>query len=353
LQREMGDVIKIPMHRLYDNLPTVGKTQLAQHEEDPKVNHAQVAIDVLRHASRPQEGIMSTQTTKDYQLIMKVKPGLLRHYSQVEEYLGCTYAMYNGFSYNVLQSSRFASHSYIKAIPHPHIFIAGYGKVGYGASSYPGTDAYKTEVGTRISGIGASHVFDTDFLRGLTAHRQVQRIPPIIDKMGNQLRLIFAHSYQLATLEADTLFNQSAAQVDAQNAKKDNPMLFGCKYIWGGFAIYRTDTAVWPVTVDGSTGYPVWGVTSPTKMSDFTAYSGYTTFAGMVLGMGAIFKALGKSIEFIPDDRDFKEILAVAYRSVEGYGRGDYWNDDDGTRGQYLYNDGSVVFVTNAPAPSM
>ena len=351
LERKMGDVIEIPMHRLLDNMPTVGKTQLEGHEEDPKINHCKVAIDLLRHAEKPQDGIMSTQTTKEYRLIQNVRPALLRHYSMVEEYLQATYAMYNGFSYNVLQSARFSGHATITANSHPHIYVAGQGKVSYGTSSYPGTDGYETNIGTAIDNVSESHVFDTDFLRGLKAHRDIQRIKPIISKDGNPLRLIFAHGYQIATLEADDLFNASAASVYAQSMAKDNPMLMGVKYVWGGFAIFQTDTAVWPVTV--SAGVPVWGVSSPTVLSDYQSYSTYNKFAGMVLGYNALFKAFGRNLEFKQRMADYDEIIGVAYRSVEGYARGDYWNDDDATRGQYLKNTGSAIFVTYAPAPAM
>ena len=351
LNRAMGDTIKIPMHRLLDNFPTVGKDQMAGFEEEPKINHAVVPIDIVRHAEKPQDGIMSTQTTKDYQLIKNTKPALLRHYSTVEEYQGATYGMYNGFSRNILVSSRFASHATITAISHPHVYVAGYGKVGYGAANFPGTANYETEIGTRVSGVGAGHIFDTDFLRGLKAHRNIRRIPPVIMSNGNKLHLIFAHTYQIATLEADTLFNSSAATIYAQNAMKDNPMLHGAQYVWGGFAIFPTDTAVWPCSVSG--GDVVWGVASPTVLSDYTAYSSSNTFAGFVLGSGALFKAFGSRIEFKRREDDYGEIVGIAYRSVEGYARGDFWNDDDGTRGASVINDGSAVFITYAQAPPM
>ncbi len=351
LSRKQGDTLKIPTHRLLDNFPTVGKDQLAGFEEEPKINHVVVPIDIVRHAEKPQDGIMSTQTTKDYQLLKNTKPALLRHYSTVEEYQGNTHAMYNGFSRNVLQSSRFTGHATITAISHPHVYVAGYGKVGYGSVDYPGTAAYETEIGTRISGIGASHIFDTDFLRGMKAHRNIMRIPPVIMKDGNKLRLIFAHSYQIAQLESDTLFNQSAATIYAQGAKAENPMLYGVRYVWAGFAIFETDTAVWPVTVSG--GDPVWGVTTPTKLSHYTAYSTYNKFAGFVLGPGALYKAFGTKLEFKRREDDYGEIIGIAYRSTEGYARGDSWNDDDETRGQFLINDGSALFVTFAAAPAM
>lgn len=351
LSRNMGDTIKVPMHRLLVNMPTVGKDQMAGYEEEPKINHTVAAIDIVRHAEKPQDGIMSTQTTKDYRLLMNTKPALLRHYSQVEEYLGCTYAMYNGFSYNVLNSSRFASHATITAISHPHVFVAGYGKVSYGTSNYPGTSGYEDEIGTRIGGVMASHVFNTSFLRGLKAYRNIQRIKPVIMANGNKVRLIFAHPYQIATLEADDLFNASAATLYAQQMVKDNPMLFGVKYVWAGFAIFETDTAVWPVSVSG--GDPVWGVSSPDSLDDYTAYTDYNKFAGMVLGAGALVKAFGQRFEFKRRMDDYEEIIGIAYRSVEGYARGDSWNDDDATRGQYVINDGSAIFITYAGQPAL
>jgi hypothetical protein len=258
--------------------------------------------------------------------------------------------MYNGFSYNILDSSRFASHATITQICHPNVFVAGTGKIP-NTTNYTGTDLYEAAIATAIDNLGASHIFDTDFLRGLKAYRQIQRIPPVIMKDGNKLRLIFVHPYQIATLENDDLFNTSAASIYAQSAQKDNPMLFGVKYVWAGFAIFETDSAVWPVSTSAS--YPVWGVASPDSLDDFYNYSTYTAFAGMVLGPGALFKAFGQAFEFKERVDDYDEILGIAYRSVEGYARGDYWNDDDATRGQYLVNDGSAIFITYAPAPTM
>ena len=173
---------------------------------------------------------MSTQTTKDYKLIQRSKPMLLRQYSEVEEYLGCSYAFYHGYSYNVLESNRFSGNSQnITANSHPHIFIAGKGKVSYGASNYPGTSGYETQIGTDVTAMVDTNVFDTQFLAGLKAHEQIMRIDPLILKDGNEMRLIVAHPYQIATLEADESFRQTVAQTHAVQLAKDNPLLFRCQ----------------------------------------------------------------------------------------------------------------------------
>ena len=350
LTKKQGDVMKIPMHRQLVQFPRTGRQQMAGFEEEPKVNVMQIPIDIQRHAEKPKDGTMSVQTAKELDLIKNARPALLNHYAQVEELLGCTYAMYNGFSYNILNSSRFSGHSTITAISHPNVFVAGTGKIPT-TTNYPGTAAYSQAIATAIDNIGVSHIFDTDFLRGLKSYRAIQAIPPVIMKDGNKLRLIFAHPYQIATLENDDLFNVSAASIYAQSAQRDNPMLFGVKYVWAGFAIFETDTAVWPVSTSG--GLPVWGVASPDSLDDFENYSSYTKFAGMVLGPGTLYKAFGSRFEFKERVDDYDEIYGVAYRVVEGYGRGEYWNDDDGTRGQYLVNKSSAIFITYAAAPTM
>ena len=352
LGRKMGDVIEVPMMRNLTDLPTVGTDQLAGYEELQKINHVRVPIDIVRHAVKPQDGIMSTQTTKDLQLLKNSRPQLLRHYAETEEYLGASYSMYYGFSWNVLNSNRFTGNSQnISAVSHPHVFIAGSGKVGYGVADYPGTANYETAIGTDIDAMTDTNVFDTEFLDGLKAQEQVMRTDPIILKDGNELQLILAHPYQIATLEADEKFRQVIAQTHAIQLAKDNPLLVGCKYIWGGFAIFVSDTAVWPVDTSG--GDPVWGPSSISNLKSFKSYSSYEKFAAILLGNNALFKATGQAMEYKKRTDDYDEIIGIGYRTVEGYSRGDFWNEDDGTRGEYLINDGSAILVTWAEAPSM
>jgi len=352
LERRMGDVMEIPLLRNLENLPTIGMDQLAGHEELQKLNHVRVPIDIVRTAVKPQEGIMSKQTTKELQLLKRAYPQLLRHYAETNEYLGASYGFYYSHSWNILQSSRFSGNNQnIKAVSHPHVFIAGKGKVSYGVSNYPGTAGYETQIGTDIGNMVDTNVFDTQYLSGLKAHEQVMRTDPLIMKDGNPLWLIVAHPYMVSTLEADEKFRNTVAQTHAIQLAKDNPLLVGCKYIWGGFAIFQSDTAVWPVSVSG--GKPVWGPTTITNLKSFKNYSTYNKFAAILLGNNAMFKATGQPLEFKKRMADYDEIIGIAYRAVEGYSRGDFWNEDDGTRGDNLINDGSAVLIAHAEAPAM
>lgn len=352
LTRKQGDVMEMPMLRDLINLPTGGKKQLAGHEEEVNINHCRVPIDVVRHAVDVQDGIMSWQTTKEYELLRYHKPLLSRHYAQTNEFLGANWAMCYGFSENVLNSSRFTGNNQnIKAISHPNIFCAGIGQVSYGVNGFPGTSDYESEIGTTIGQMVETNVFDTTFLSGLKASDTVQDIDPIILKDGNELWMILASPLQVKDLEADPAFQKTVAQTHAIQLAKDNPLLVGSKYIWSGFAIFVSNTAPMPVSVVG--GRPVWGPNPIVNLRSFRGYSKYSYMTAYLVGSNALFKAIGRAFEFKKRTEDFDEIIAVAYRSVEGWSRGDFWNYDDGIVGEHVRNFGSANLITAISPPGM
>ncbi|NOY58915.1 MAG: DUF4043 family protein [Calditrichaeota bacterium] len=353
IQNELSQgksLIQIPVHRNLNQLPRVGNQQLKDHEERPKINHASVPIDVLRHAEMPYEGFFDQQITKQYNLLKNARPALLRYYARVSEYLQASYAMYYGFSYNVLNSSNWGSHSIVKKNSHPNCYVAGTGKV----SGTPGTSTYETNIGTAVSNLGAANNFDTGFLRFLAVQPEIRKIAPIVTNEGNRLRLIVAHPYQLISLKNDSQFDNQVAAARAQAFAKDNPYLYGARYIWEGFAIFEAETVCWPVSVSG--GKPVYGPSSFTDLDDFESKllpSSAGAVAGFVLGINALFKAQSRLVnQFKTRVDDYGAILGIAYQTIEGYARGDFWNEDDGTRGEYLINRGSALFITYESPPS-
>lgn len=350
LKRKAGDELKIPMLRNLTSLPKIGREQLENYEEDQYINHATVPLDILRNAVIPQEYSMDTQITKDYKLLQNAKPQLLRNYAEAEEFLGCGYALYYGYSYNILESSRFSGDSRITAVSHPHVFVVGNGKVDYTAG-YPGTADYETALGTAINNLTDANTMSTAVLDALRASETVQKIDPLIMHDGNPMWLLVLHPYQLKDLESDDTFLKLTSRAYTQDYIKNNPYLVGCKHIYGGFAIFTSDTAVWPVTVSG--GDPVWGPSTISNFSSFKSYSSDTAFAAILLGNNALFKAVGSGMTFKKRMADYDEIKAIAYRILEGYSRADYWNEDDGTAGQYLQNNGSALIVSYAAKPSM
>lgn len=357
LKRKQGDVMEIPMLRRLVGKPTYGLDQLEGYEERQKANHVQVPIDILRHGVLVQDGSMSRQTTKDIRLLENAYPQLKLHYGEVSEWEGVSHAFYYGFSKNILASSRYSGDSKIKAISHPHVFIKGQGKAGvdFGtASNYPSTSGYESDIGTAIGNISTGDTLDVAFLQYLKAQPAVRKIMPLIMKDGNPLRFMVVHPYQIHSLENDSAFQQQAATVWAQNYAKENPLLIGCKYVYAGFAIFESDTAVW--WVDTSGGDPVYGpkagATEVASLDDYEDYAGKTIFAGFILGSNAIYKGMGSAFRFKGASQDYEERQGVAYVNLEGYSRGDFWNEDDGTRGQYVVNNGSALFMTYAAQPN-
>jgi hypothetical protein len=349
LQRKSGDMIEIPVHRQLKQLPQTGKSQLAGHEERPKINFAQVPIMLQRHAELPQDSSMSTQVNKDLRLLENTRPALMQHYARCEEYLGASYAMYYGYSWGILNDSWFSAETKIAASSHPHIYVAGQGKVSY-SGGYPGTAGYETAVAAAINAVGPSHRFDYGFLQALKADPQIRKIPMIIMNNNNPLRLLIAHPWQIVDLENDSTFNNIVAQAMVGKYAASNPYLIAAKYIAAGCAIYESDTAVWPVRVTSS--LPDFGPATITDLDSFEDYSSDTKFAAIILGNNAIFKAIGSPMEYKRRTDDYGELVGIAYALIHGYSRGDFWNRDDGTTGQYLINNSSALAITYAAAPA-
>lgn len=356
LSKRSGDLIEIPMHRNLINLWRIGKEQMKEHEEEPKVNFAQIPVELLRHAEKPQESTIDTQVNKDLRLLENTKPALQRHYARAMNYLMCTFAMYYGYSWNVLASARWSGHSKVTTTHHPHVYIAGRGKVSYSTYGYPGNAAYNQGIATEMGFIGAGDVFDSAFLQALKADQAIQKIAPIIMKDGNELRLIYAHPWQIKDLENDATFREMTAATAAQAYAKDNPYLVGCKYIWAGFAIFESDTIVWPVRVASSV--PQYGpstiqvAASTGTLDSYESYSTDTMFAAIVFGANALFIGNADRLEFKKRVDDYDELVGIAYRHISGAGRADFDNRDDGTTGQYMINESSALAITYAAAPA-
>lgn len=353
-QGQRADKIEIPMLRNLNQMPVFGRTELQRREERFKVNFAQIPVDVVRHGVLTKDGEMSGLTMLNQ--LKSAEPELRLHYIRVIEYLLGSCAMYWGFSYNVLKSDWWASDTNIAANSHPHIYIAGTGKVSYDNGN-PGSSGYEGEIGDQLDAMAASAFFDTGFLNWLAVQTQVQKIKPVVMNDGNMLWLCMAHPWQVAQLVADPNFNQVTALARAQAYAKANPMLYRVNYVYGKFAIFETDTAVWPVRTD-SDGDPEWGpsgvLSSDPKdltLESFETYSTDTMFAGFILGSNALGITNVGRMKFKYRMDDYDAIEATAYVTMTGASRMDQVNRDDGTQGDNVVQQNSAVFVTKAYEP--
>ena len=167
------------------------------------------------------------------------------------------------------------------------------------------------------------------------------------------MRGIAAHPFQIAQLEADPNFNAVQNAAFVQSLATKNPYLYNVKYIYAGFAIFDAGNSVFPVSVSSSV--PLWGPSGIATMTDVTDFeddpSGDTIYGAIIFGANAMFKAIGSNMKFETEKSDYGENIGIAYSIIEGWSRGDYWNEDDGTTGQYLINDSSAIALTMASRP--
>jgi hypothetical protein len=357
LQKQAGDHCRVPMFRNLDQLPKYGEEQMAGHEEKQKINHATVYLNLVRHGMFKKTSSMNWQTTKQYDIAKWAKSQLQNHYAKVNSRLGVSNAFYKGFSDNIINDSTWFDGNGANApsgYSHPHIYVAGDSKVSYGTVGYPGTSTYETAVGTAISGLGNTNVFDTALLNGLKAEPQIRKIGELYTKDGTPYRIIVANPYQINDLMLDPDFKAIAQNAlgGAKELAKENPYLVGCKWFWNGWAIFDGGHLIWPVSV--SAGDPVWGYNGTiTLLSDLEDWADYTAFGAIVLGDNAMAKATGSPMNFRTRTDDYDEVTGTAYRIIEAYARNDFKNLNDGTAGQYMINDSSAIVVTYAAKPSL
>ena len=204
LERKPGDTIEIPRFRQLTDAPKLGNEQMEDYEMVQKVNHVKVYIDVIRNAVTPKDGEMSAQTTKDYELVKNAKPQLHDNYTEIANYAGASWSFYNGYSWNVLTSDQFVDDNNVGRCSHPHIYVAGDGKVTYSTVDYPGTDNYEIAIGTALNTLGSTDVLDTGLLSALQMSEEIRKIPKIVLSNGRKVWGLACHPAQIATLKADS-----------------------------------------------------------------------------------------------------------------------------------------------------
>lgn len=372
LKKKGGDLLEVPLHRNLTQRGRIGNQQMKDFEERRKVNFSVVPIELYRAADLPMDGSMAIQTQKQVvDMIKTSRPALQRHYVRFLNWLICSYSMYYAFSWNVVNSDRWTNDTKVTPYSHPHIYLSGKGKVSYGVANYPGTSGYETTLGTDLGTLGASDIFDSNFLKGCKADPDIMKIPPVLTSHGNELRFILAHPFQIAALEADPSFKEVTNAAYVQTMLKESPQLYGMKYVIHGFGIFPSDTGIWPVRVaDATTTFSAHGwsdndvVFGPVDANDFTDITTFerygasaiagapNKFAALLLGAGALSIANGAGLEFRRRTDDYGEIKGLAYRVMQGASRGDFNNRDDGTAGEFMVNEGSALLITRASAPS-
>jgi len=359
LASRMGDTMKIPLVRALTGRPRYGREELSGNEEEIKFNHAIVPVDIFRHAAKTQEGRMMYQRTKEYQIAKRAKTLLSGHYGMSLELLMHSYAVYYGFSQNIIHPNNtdYSGNTDVKKISCPNVFMIGQGAIAVSSTNYPSTAGWETDLGAALDNVGETDTLSVGALRALKAQQIIQRLRPLGLKNGNQYWIMVAHPYMIADLEADDNFNRTASAAYVANMVKDNPLLVGCKYECEGFLIYPSDTACWPVRKNATSGKIEYGpedVDTFTNMqTSFRNYVADEKFAAIILGSNALFRGIVDSLVFIDETKDYRFVQGLGYETMEAVSRGDFWNFDDGTKGQYIVNDGVALLIGHATQPSM
>lgn len=350
-----GTKLQLPLFREPTQISLHGNQQLSGQESERKINVADVWVNEIRSGEKVKHGRMSAKALAEFGIPETSKKWLGMQWAKQCNFLEIPWALYNGISYSVLEdTAMFAGDSYVAHRSHPNFFTVSssgstISRVGSGGTTYPGNSGYETLVGTAINEITTADVLSAATFKALNAEDQIRKIPFLVTKDGMPLRFALVDPYGMAVLrnDADIKAAQNAAFV--QNLWKDNPMLTGVPIIYEGWAIFDGGHAVYPLST--SSGSPVYGPTTIADLTSFNDYSSYTKFGMQILGDNALFHALAWDMEWTGEERDHGATKAIGYTLGGGFARGDYWNRDDGSTGQYVVNDGSAILGYYAAKP--
>lgn len=354
LEKMAGDSIKVPMFRQLKNISKKGDEQLFNRTEERKINHARVWINTMRHGEKIRKGHLSTQIMKDYGIPKTARAALTMQLARQMNFLEIPYAFYKAYNFSVLtDTTTFSGDSAVATHSHPHFYTAGAGKVSY-SGGYPGNSGYETAVDTAIGAIGATHVLSGGLLRDLNAEDQIMRIPYLMTKDGTPFRMLVVEPYGMRQLreDADIKAMNRAGFVDGMIMR--NPELTGMELFYEGWAIFNGGHAVYPIK--SNSGTPLYGPTATadtfTNLDDFNSYASYSTFGAMIIGDNAIAQATGWDLKWTGEMWDHQMVEELGYNIGLGFARNDFWNQDDGSTGQYVKNDTSAILGYYAAAPT-
>ena len=354
LQTKAGLEVRVPMLRPIDTLPKMGRQTLKGTGNTQAINFASVWIDVVRQAVKIKDGPIGEQVLKDFTLKSYANGQLRDHYARVLAYLQYSWAMYFGASYPVLNSDTYDNVAAVTAHSHPNIYAIGTGRVT--STAYPGNSTYETDVASAIEAVTAGNVFTVDKLRELNFDSQIRKIAPLYTKDGEPYRLLFMAPLVLKDFKATLLSSNYKDTVNYSYLKKENPMLSNCALFLEGFAIFDGGYSVFAAS--GYAGTPIWGPATTAgvqSVSDLTSFESHSTgrFANIILGDNAMFLATGSPMAFTTEEDDHQFWSELGYTIMEGAARGDSWNKDDGSTGQYIVNNGSALVLSYGSSMTM
>lgn len=336
---EGRDNILLPFLKRLVGEPKYGDQTLKGSGEKQVLNWMRGYVNQTRKAVEAQGGQMSYQRQKIHRLREKARPQLADWFSQNEN-MEVTRAMYEGASLNLTRSTATKGLGLYKRY-HPNWYVNDGGTL-----TAVGTEkSTKTAANLDTAVTNADTDFGLDFLRQAAIKAQELRIPQMETSAGVPMWVLILHPQSARSLKAESDFH-SAVNAAYTQALANHPTFTGLIAWCEGFAIYED---IYIPRAWDSTNDTLFGSTWEDAMdvSDVTTHANVNN---IVLGKGALGKAIGEDLHFTEEVDDHGQVIEVGGAQINGYNRADFTTEANAGESSGLFQNGGAGGVASATA---
>lgn len=358
--------MRIPVAQRLVGDPVFGDMPVEGTEERQTIMWRRVLINRTRKGVRPMTGMTE-------QMLKKLaNQSALNAATQLKEWMNDYWpgnillGMLSGYGLDLIAPSANGGRA-VTAVSHPNFFVAGYGRVGYGAGR-PGTAAYEAEIETRVNGLNdeTTEGFNVDLILNIVQEAPRLKIAPILFKDGFWFYPIFCTDSQWRQLQRDPAFKDQYKRANFPKSLAESPLSNGAEAYIGGAAIYpdvkgwglrtnATDALVTAGTVEYGPAPTAAQRTAGRRVGTYiNALDTNDRKVAILLGASALSIGVGARPKMMDDDKDYGNIKGVAVDFIQSIVRNDIY-DQDGldpsglAAGDFQENTSSLVIATYSP----
>ena len=349
------DNMLIPFIKQLTGSPVYGDTVLKGTGEDQSLHWLRASDNQYRKAVMKKSGSMSEQRQKIFKLYEEARPQLADWFTKWENQ-AIFQTFYEGVSPNL--STGTASD--------------GLGLVRrYHPNWYCNDDDVLTAVGTENQLTVESELdtmesntnkhMDAEILAKLRVKMMELKIPQIVSESGHKYWALIVHPQQLATLQADSEYNNGYLYGNMGKGAGSMPQGHGMAGYYAGFCSFEEIVGIrsWDNTADANNFF---GATTTTRFAATAAGTGI--YNAIAFGASAIGKGVASDLSFTDEVDDHKNTIEIGGAVINGYNRADFFSETlaaetsafsknnpavGDASGHACINQSSLIFATKDP----
>ena len=349
------DNMLIPFIKQLTGSPVYGDTVLKGTGEDQTMHWLRSYVNQYRKAVMKKSGSMSEQRQKIFKMYEEARPQLADWFTKWENQ-AIFQTFYEGVSPNLSTGTASDGLGLVRRY-HPNWYCND-----GDALTAVGTEnqlTIESELDTMES--NTDKHMDAAILRKLRVKMMELKIPQIVSESGHKYWALIVHPQQLATLQADSEYNNGYLYGNMGKGAGSMPQVHGMAAYFAGFCIFEDIVGIrsWDNTASANN---FMGATTTTRFAATAA--GTSIYNAIAFGGSAIGKGVASDLSFTDEVDDHKNTVEIGGAVINGYNRADFFSETNAAEtsafsknnaavgdatGLACTNQSSLIFATKDP----